>query len=397
VKLTSNRSHYFPLTRASIFLAAALLAGGLPATGRMVEPRTSEPEAPGRLQPCGRALCRDDGSRFRWRGVTAFGLLDLVADGRLEDARRFISWAERTGFTVVRVLAMLPDAWLDLSADEGRRALPRLFALTAAEGLHVQVVALANTEGRDQAFLDTQVREVGRLCAAADNCVLEIANEPYHGSQAGLESAATMRRLEAEVPASVPVAWGAARQDTSDSMAGGSYIVAHLSRSGQRWDRVARLRELERLSRQTGKFVVDNEPIGAAEVSEPQRRDDAPAAFFGQGALSRILELGSTFHCDDCLYARVPGPVQQEAALAFIAGATLVPEGLVLDAPGPIDTARASGGGAAFAAANGDRGWLVLLGGADPAELHWPGGWRSDMRVADREGVSVWTIARGTR
>ena len=67
------------------------------------------------------------------------------------------------------------------------------------------------------------------------------------------------------------------------------------------------------LSRRTGKFVVDSEPIGAAEVPQPSRRDNEPAAFFAQGLLARIFDVGTTFHCEDCLVARVPGPVQQRA------------------------------------------------------------------------------------
>ena len=61
------------------------------------------------------------------------------------------------------------------------------------------------------------------------------------------------------------------------------------------------MRSLAALSAATGKFVVDNEPIGAAEAPEPRRRDSAPEAFFAQGVVSRLLEVGSTFHCEDCL------------------------------------------------------------------------------------------------
>ncbi len=227
--------------------------------------------APGRLSPCGRALCAPDGSRFLWRGVTAFGLVDLVADGRAQDAEAFMAWAARTGFTVVRVLAM-NRGWMDLAPADGRRALPRVLSLARGHGLHVQVVALAGT-GTDafsqDAFLQDQVRAVAQSCAAADNCVLELANEPYHGSQAALDDPARMRRLQAEVPTEVPVAWGAARDHRSDRMAGGSYVVAHVARGGNRWDRVSRVQALGDLSRRTGKFVVDSEPIGAAEA--PQR------------------------------------------------------------------------------------------------------------------------------
>ena len=42
----------------------------------------------GRLRAEGRTLVCADGSVFRWRGVTAFRLVDLVADGREPEAVR---------------------------------------------------------------------------------------------------------------------------------------------------------------------------------------------------------------------------------------------------------------------------------------------------------------------
>src|SRR5262245_26403023 len=112
------------------------------------------------IAACGRSLCIEDGTRFEWRGVTAFALLDLVAKGRVADARAFLEWAQRTGFTLVRVLAMNPRGWFDLSVADGRRGLPALLSLASEYGLRVQIVALANTVGQDEAFLREQVREV---------------------------------------------------------------------------------------------------------------------------------------------------------------------------------------------------------------------------------------------
>ena len=84
----------------------------------------------------------------------------------------------------------------------------------------------------------------------------------------------------------LPVAWGAASDDLSQAMAGGTFVVAHLGRSGDRWTRVARVPGLAALSSATGKFVVDNEPIGAAEVPERDRRDSAAV----ESALARVRQ-----------------------------------------------------------------------------------------------------------
>jgi len=351
------------------------------------------------LRSCKRALCAGD-RPFRWRGVTAFGLADLVADGRDAEARAFVAWARTSGFNVLRVLTMLPNGgWLDLSPEAGRRAMPRVFALAREHGFYVQAVALANTgeaSGRFQtdAFLREQVREVARLCASAGNCVLEIANEPYHGTQADLDTPALMERLQREIPQGLPSAWGAAADDASRAMAGGTFVVVHIDRSGDRWTRVARARSLAALSVATGKFVVDNEPIGAAERPERNRRDSAPEAFFAQGALSRVLDVGSTFHCQDCLVARVPGPVQQDCARAFVEGTRVIPDALTVAASGPDapvgnDAPEWTVGGTA-----GSRAFVVTLGPASEAPPRFLPIWHGATRVATRPGVEIWTAVR---
>jgi hypothetical protein len=359
---------------------------------------------PAPLRACGRALCAA-GEPFDWRGVTAFGLVDLVAENRLDEARAFLDWARDTGFTVVRVLTMLPNGgWLDLSPEDGRRALPALAALAAERGLYVQAIALANTgeksgQFRTDAFMRQQVREIARACAAAGNCVLEIANEPYHGSQADLDRPALMKRLQADVPEGLPVAWGAANEDRSTAMAGGTFVVSHLSRSGPWWQRVARADDLARLAADTGKFVVDNEPIGAAEKPERNRRDSAPDTFFAQGLASRLVGAGATFHCEDCLLARVPGPVQRQCAGAFIAGRRIVPAGERPTAAGlhGDDAVARLAEGAAGAIVSGvadRRAWVLLLGPLDASAVSWQNGWRRGERLVERGEVEAWTATR---
>ncbi len=392
------------LIRRSALFAAAFVAASIWLAGRPM----AHPQAPvlqGRLRPCERHLCGADGKPFRWRGITAFALAAQVAHGKEDDARAFLDWARDRGFTVVRVLTMLPHGgWMTLPVEDGRRALPRLFQLAGERGLYVEAVALANTQKpphNTPRFLEEQVASVGKACAAVENCVIEIANEPYHGTQANLDEPALMRRLQAAVPKEIPVAWGAARDYRTDVMAGGTFVTVHVARSGDRWARTARVRELERLSKATGKFVVDDEPIGAAETDVRSRRDANPAVFFAQGILSRIFEVGSTFHCDDCLHAKVPASNQRRCAEAFIQGATLVPDDVVLEyreagaQDGPIgrrglDTA----GRYAFAGVSGDRGWIVLIGIAGTSDLEWTNGWHARKQLAARPGIEVWAVER---
>jgi hypothetical protein len=270
--------------------------------------------------------------------------------------------------------------------------------------MYVQVVALANTNERSgrygqESFLREQVREVSRLCAAAGNCVLELANEPYHRSQARLQNPSLMQRLQQEVPRELPVAWGAAAEDESPVMAGGTFVVVHVARSGDRWTRVARMQPLAALSLATGKFVVDNEAIGAAEAPQPDRRDAAPEFFFAQGAFSRLLDVGSTFHCEDCLRARVPGPVQRRCAAAFVEGRRIVAEHVTVTPAGvgniPSPATAASGAGdRVFTATAGDRAWTLVLGDASMPAVRWLHGWRPEKRLAQKPGLEVWTAVR---
>jgi hypothetical protein len=394
-------------------VAAAVLWGacraGPGSSASMSGGSVAEPGAAPTLEPlraCGRWLCAAD-ARFRWTGVTAFGLTDHIADGRSREARAFVAWAAGAGFTVLRVLAMLPGGgWLDLAPADGRRALPQVFALAREHGIYVQVVALANTneksgQFRTETFLREQVREVARLCAAAGNCVLELANEPYHGSQADLARPELMRRLQQEVPEGLPVAWGAADNDLSTTMAGGTFVVSHVARSGDRWARVARARDLATLAEKTGKFVVDNEPIGAAEAPERSRRDSAPEAFFAQGVVSRILEVGATFHCEDCLRATVPGPVQRQCADAFVEGRQVVPASVHLTTVSAGDLAAPARSATApervFSGIAGDRAWVLLLGDATRTTPAYSAGWQPEKELAERPGVQVWTAIRRPR
>jgi hypothetical protein len=325
-----------------------------------------------------------------------------VADERPDLARGFLEWASVTGFNVVRVLTMLPNGgWMDLSPTDGRKALTVVCEMARGLGLYVQAVALANTgeksgRFRHEAFLREQVREVGRACAAAGNCVLEIANEPYHGSQARLADPALMRRLQREAPPGLPVTWGAAHDDRSLQMAGGTFVVVHLDRSGPWWTRVARAADLGFVASRSRKFVVDGEPIGAAEAPERSRRDSAPAAFFAQGVASRLADAGATFHCEDCLTARVPGPVQRECATAFVEGRRLIPDDVRLEvaAGGSVATLADDAQGALLAGVEGNRAYVLVLGRVGASQVRWSSGWRPETPVGERPGVAVWSATR---
>lgn len=315
-----------------------------------------------------------------------------------------------------------------LTPDAGWPALERALALAAERDLYVEAVALVDTLSfaMNRAHLIGQVTQVGRICERAENCVLELANENVHPTQQrGLLGDVTfLRALRAYVPAHVPISLGSTccgQSDEDEWYPGGDYITIHLDRGdgGPRarpdgttyqspirdpWDMVRRVWELANVSEMSGRPVVDDEGVGADERDDPGRRLASPANFFARGALARVLELGSTFHCQDCLYARVPGDVQRACAEAFIQGATLIPDEWILQranarwSNSPVldegNTVRTYSGLA------DSHGALVALGfrGSEPG-LRFRSGWRRSGVLASRIGadgktVEVWSLAR---
>jgi hypothetical protein len=152
------------------------------------------------------------------------------------------------------------------------------------------------------------------------------------------------------------------------------------------------------VSAQTRRFTVDDEPIGADEQDRAGARESNPAIFFTQGALARLFMVGSTFHFQDGLFAKVPRPNQQACAEAFIAGTRIVPDDVALTYKnlgfhdGPIASAK-DGTFVRLYSGLGRISITVGLGltGADP-EIRWQNGWRPVAVLAERPGVTVWEI-----
>jgi hypothetical protein len=361
-------------------------------------------QAPPRLQIDGRRLTTA-GAAFEWRGVTAFRLIDHLADGRARDADAYLDWARDTGFNVVRVLTRL-DTWADLSAADGQRLLPDLLGRAAARSMYVEAVATVNSAD-DSYDWRAHARRVAEICAAAPNCLYEFANEPGHGTQAEeLHDMARVDRLAAEATRDLPeLVWtaGPSWDHHADRVPTGRYIVRHLERAGPALEQMARLRDLAELSARTGRFVVSDEPIGADEEDGDRtgrQRVNRPEVFFAMGALCRGFALGCTFHLQDGLATVVPGQVQQASARAFIEGWSAVPAGTGEFAdPGEPASPIASISDAvvaAFAFESPGQTTVVVLHRARTLEsgaVVWRDGW-SAARRASQPHVSVFQVTR---
>lgn len=372
----------------------------------------------GPLSVRGRALVYPDGSRFLWRGVTAFALNEQVSSGRREEAERFMAWARNTGFNVVRILVMLPKGWMvdgDFTPAEGLAALPMTLALAREQDLYVHVTVLANTEALPNDDLGSYVERAGRICVDAGNCALvEVANEPYHPTQrSDVHDAATLARWAARVPHMIPTALGAAANDESDEMAKSSVVTAHLDRGRDPWNMVRRVRELELLSAKTGKPVLNGEPDGFGESAvetrpngTTYRRQTDPSLAFAFGALARVFEVGTTYHFEDGLLAQIPRPNQLVCAHAFIAGTSIAPDDDVLTFQNagwhtsPVAKVRLADGEPrqnttvrAYSGV-GTHTVLVLVGVEGDAGVELRDPWTRSGVIAERPRISVWGLTR---
>jgi hypothetical protein len=352
---------------------------------------------PSRLTIQGTQFVRADGNRFEWRGITAFRLLEMIARGRTGEVEAYLDWCSKQGLTVVRVLTMAKHLFA-LSPDEGRAALPRLLEMAEQRGLYVEVVCLADT-AEIPLDMDHHIREIGAIAAKHANAIVEIANEPVHGTQLErIHDPAEVQRLARLVPNDVPVALGAA---DDERFAAGDYATVHLSRdSGDGgWAYVTALGAAAPLPRKWGKPVINDEPIGAGDELDPGRRDDSPERFRASALLSRMIGMGATFHYEGGLHARRPEGLQRECFNAWQDAWTLLPAGpFTFTNPGSKDAPVQSVKGefaAAYLAVRAGRAWLLVTRTRGDVAVTWSEGWEVADRRTWRE--SAWMAAVLTR
>ena len=251
--------------------------------------------------------------------------------------------------------------------------------------------------------MEAQLAGVTQTCTAAQTCVLEAANEIGHPTQAdGLVDVV----LTFTPPAGLLWAMGSPLDDESLEYAGGRFVTRHLDRGRDPWNMVRRVRELENVSSATGKPVINDEPVGADEQPRPGARLSDPIIFGVMGVLDAGFIAGGTFHCQACLYARVPGPVQQACARAYIEGSRLIPDDMAPTfanarwANSPVSDARfvesfgQPGIVRAYSFLTGNAGWTVVLGLTGDSGIVWGADWQPRAVVKDWGSAKVWGIRR---
>jgi hypothetical protein len=356
-----------------------LLFGLATITAPSAPQRSAAGARPSRISVKATRFVDASGRRFEWRGLTAFRLVELIAHGREKEAIAFLDWSARNTLTVVRVLSMA-EGLFQLKPEEGLKALPRLLELAAARGLHVEIVALADTAAI-KLDLERHTKAIATIAAANSNALVEIANEPWHPTQdPRLHDPAFVRKLADLIPRDVPVALGSV--EANDGYSAGRYVTWHAPRSPADggWGHVQELRAGADLAARFGKPVVSDEPIGAAEQFIPGRRDNDPQRFAAAAALTRLAGLGATFHYEGGLQARIPTGTELACFEAWRRA---------LDALQELPDGGRFAQGAAKAAVVSEKGsravfsrvferdvWMVLADPRGPTKITWESGWR---------------------
>lgn len=308
----------------------------------------------------------------------------MISAGREADVTRYLDWAAERRLTVVRVLVMARHLF-QLTPEAGRAALPRLLDLARARGLAVEVVALADTEGL--AFdHDEHIRLVGGIALEKGNAFVEIANEPGHATQdRRLHDPSTVRRLAQLVPERVVTALGSA--EYGEAYTAGDYATYHFPRHRE-WGHVLALAEAIPMLAKLKKPVINDEPIGAAAEYQAGRRDNSLERFGAAGALAEFIGMGSTFHYEGGLQARLPDEREAACLDAWHRGIELAVrhtsgEILTGDAVG-LRLGRVPGGRQVFGRVGPDRAALLVIDPPAPAEkvaVQWGPEWVEERRV----------------
>lgn len=323
-----------------------------------------------------------EGRPFAWRGITAFRLLDFIADGDEARTRDYLRWAAKNNLTVVRVLAMMAGIF-DLSPADGRRALPRLLTLAAEAGVFVEVVALAGTADIP-VDIDQHVTEIASIIAGHGSGLLEVANEPVHPSQRpDVHTPETLERAAAKAPKDVIVALGSIER--GEGFGSGAYVTWHVPREDEPrgWGHVLAIAEGAAIVERLKKPVISDEPIGAGSTLIPGSRDNDAARFRAAALLTRLAGLGATFHYEGGLNAEIPHGRELECLNAWMEAWALLPADVErrgrfyrAGAPESIVTVPPPDAAGVFERHTENEGWILAVGVTGEPALQLAAGWR---------------------
>jgi hypothetical protein len=184
--------------------------------------------------------------------------------------------------------------------------------------MRVELVVFADCRDEPAVMPDasdrkTHLSRVLEAIAGCWNVCVEIANEPFKNLPGGSAEAIELGLAAKEVTEQI-VATG--EYDSWPPAPTADYGTTHCDRT-EDWPR--KCHDLMERCDHSGKTpFIGDEPMGAAEVSEPGRRDANPDNHAWYAAGCQMFGPGATFHCDAGIHSETPiPPVQTECAKAF--------------------------------------------------------------------------------
>jgi hypothetical protein len=265
-------------------------------------PASSAPVQP--LRADGRIFRTADGAPWRWKGVSAFRLLDRFARG--EDIAPFLE-AYR-GYNLLRVWPYVPVAdWGAAAWDAPAPAVAVAFLdRVARDGFYVELTLLLDD---DPARLEPARQLVAVLSAVRpQNLVIEIANEP----------AAHKNTDTRKLKAALDVTGFLYASGDSSATLFGDFATVHTGRDSE-W--VRRAHDLMEYWNGGGPDApTDPAHKIPAVADEPIRPDQAgyvAGDFRAYFAACALMGAGATFHSETGKHARLP--TTDEARMAAVA------------------------------------------------------------------------------
>jgi len=264
----------------------------------------------------------EDGQPWRWKGVSAFKLLDLYARG--QDIRPFLMAYK--GFNVLRVWPYVQGpgwgtrGWEPPSVE----VIKEFLESVARDGWLVELTLLTDDEPARLAWAKTLVSQ---LAAAPRpmNLILEGGNEP--DTHKAIKTAELKSVLEAS-----GFMYASGNYEDSQKIFG-DYLVHHSARSSD-WPR--RAHDCVEFWSGGG----PNKPTDPAHripcvLDEPAKMQDVGfneddwRAYFGAASL---MGAGATFHSETGKFAQLPTEQEQKLIAAALEGLNAFPDGAPLGA-----------------------------------------------------------------
>lgn len=250
-------------------------------------------------------IFRANGQPWRWKGVSAFALLDRFAKG--QDITDFLT-AYR-GFNLLRVWPYVPAkdwgarAWDSPSAD----VVIAFLSHVAAAGFYVELTLLTDD---DAGRIDPAKRLIAALAAARPSgLVLEAANEPI--THKNIDTAALRGALAAS-----GFLYSSGDYEDSNRFYG-SFLTAHTGRDGE-WPR--RAHDLLEYYHGGGPNAPSDPahkvPIVADEPIRPDQAGYNEADFRAYYGTCALLGAGGTLHTETGKFG-LP-PTAEEARIAAV-------------------------------------------------------------------------------